>query len=53
MPSFDFWAYQKGKSARIYRSGFIDKNDHAISWNKDLISKVSWLEKNTSDFATF
>ena len=22
----------------------IDKNDHVISWNKDLLSQVSWLE---------
>ena len=29
---------QKGQSARIYRPGFKDKNDHVISWNKDLLS---------------
>ena len=30
-----------------------DKNDHVISWNKDLLSQVSWLEKKANDFSTF
>lgn len=33
-----FLSLQKGQSARIYRPGFKDKNDHVISWNKDLLS---------------
>ena len=32
------FSLQKGQSARIYRPGFKDKNDHVISWNKDLLS---------------
>ena len=39
----DFCTYKKGQSARIYRIGFIDQHDHVISWNKDLLSQVSWL----------
>ena len=42
-----------GQSARIYRPGFRDKYDHVISWNKDLLSQVSWLWKKTSDFPLF
>ena len=53
IPSRDFWAYKKGQSARIYRPGFVDKYDHVMSWNKDLLSQVSWLGKKTSDFSTF
>ena len=37
--------YEKGQSAKIYRPGFIEKDDHVISWNEDLLSQVSWLEK--------
>ena len=47
-PSRDFGAYEKGNSARIYRPGFIDKNDHVISWDKDLLSRVSLLEREIS-----
>ena len=25
-------------------TGSIDKHDHVISWNKDVLSQVSWLE---------
>ena len=39
IPSCDFWAYEKGQSARIYKRGFIDKNDHVISWNKYFFHK--------------
>ena len=46
-------SHGQGQSARIYRPGFIEKNDHVISWNKDFLSQVSWLEKKTSDFFTF
>ena len=45
-----FWAYKKGQSSRIYRPGFMDKHDHVISWNKDLLSQVSWLGKKTFHF---
>ena len=45
IPSRNFWAYEKGQSARIYRPKFIYKNDHVISWIKDLLSQASWLEK--------
>ena len=50
IPLRDFWAYKKGQSARIYRLGFIGKHDHVISWNKDLLSQVSWLGKKTFHF---
>ena len=53
IPSCDFWAYEKGQSARIYRSGFIEKNDHVIPWNKDLLLQVSWLEKKLVTFPLF
>ena len=51
-PSRYFWVYQKGQSARIYRPGFINKNDHVISWNKNLVPQISWLDKKNSDFST-
>ena len=36
---------EKVQSAGACIPGFIDKNDHIISWNKDVLSEVSWLEK--------
>ena len=42
-----------GQSVRIYRPGFIDKYDHVTSWNKDLLSQVTWLGKKTGDFFHF
>ena len=44
--------HKKGQSDIIYRPEFIDKKDHVILWNKDVLSEVSWLEKKTSDFST-
>ena len=35
--------YKNGQSARIYRPGFVDKYDHAISWSKDLLSTFWFL----------
>ena len=45
--------YEKSHSARIYGPGFKDINDHAISWNKDLLSQISRYEKATSGFSSF
>ena len=44
---------QKGKVCRMYRLRFIDKHDHVISWNKDLLSQISRLRKKDRDFSTF
>ena len=32
------WVYEKGQSARIFTPRITDKNNHVISWNKDLLS---------------
>ena len=53
IPSRGFWAYKKGQSSRIYRPGFMDKHDHVISWNKDLLSQVSWFGKKQVTFSLF
>ena len=44
---------KKGHLSSINGPEIIDKNDHVISWNKDLLSQVSWIEKDTRDFSTF
>ena len=41
IPSRVFWAHEKNQSAKIYRPEFLDKNNHVISWNKDLLSQVT------------
>ena len=45
--------YEKAQSARIYRPGFIDKNDHVMSWNKDLLSQIIWFEKKLVSILLF
>ena len=44
---------QKGKFCGMYRLRFIDKHDHVMSWNKDLLSQISRLRKKARDFSTF
>ena len=52
-PSLDFWAYEKGQSARIYRPGFINKNDEINLEIKIFFHKEVDLKKKLVTFPLF
>ena len=40
-PHVLFLTREKSQSAGLYRPEFLDKNNHVISWNIDLLSQVT------------